>query len=146
MKSDNKNNHLNTKILIVEDAKAVRNLEVNMLKDLGFQTILEASDGQKAIDILNIEKDVGLVISDWNMPDKTGYDLLVWIRNDSICKKIPFIMATGQGEKKKVVKAKKAGANNFVTKPFSPVEFKQVIESTLGIVKNDQSAILKRNY
>ena len=45
MKSDNKNNHLNTKILIVEDAKAVRNLEVNMLKDIGFQTILEASDG-----------------------------------------------------------------------------------------------------
>jgi ABC-type nitrate/sulfonate/bicarbonate transport system substrate-binding protein len=144
MKPDKTTNHLDTKILIVEDAKAVRNLEVNMLKDLGFQTILEAPDGQKAMNILKIETNIGLVISDWNMPEKTGYDLLVWMRNDHACKEIPFIMATGQGEKKKVTKAINAGANNLVTKPFSPVDFKQVIESTLGVVENLQSTVHKR--
>jgi ABC-type nitrate/sulfonate/bicarbonate transport system substrate-binding protein/AmiR/NasT family two-component response regulator len=144
MNSDKTKTHLDTKILIVEDAKAVRNLEVNMLKDLGFKTILEASDGQKAIDILRLEKNIGLVISDWNMPDKTGYDLLVWMRNYNPCKKIPFIMATGQGEKKKVIKAKKAGANNLVTKPFSPIDFKLVIESTLGVVEDNQQTVHKR--
>jgi len=144
MNPDKANNHLKTKILIAEDARAVRGLEVSMLKEMGYETIIEAEDGEKAINILKIEKDVGLVISDWNMPNATGYDLLVWMRNDYACKNIPFIMATGQGEKKKVMKAKKAGANNLVTKPFSPIDFKEAIESTLGLVQTDQKTIAKR--
>jgi len=143
MDSAGTNNYLKTKVLIVEDARAVRSLEVSMLKDLGFERIIEAEDGQKAIDILKIEKDVGLIISDWNMPNKTGYDLLVWLRNDYAHKKTPFIMATGQGEKKQVMKAKDAGANNMVTKPFSPVDFKQVIDDTLGLAQEKKSN--KRN-
>jgi len=139
MDSPNKNNYKKTKVLIVEDARAVRSLEVSMLNDMGFETIIEAEDGQKAIDILKMEKDVGLIISDWNMPNKTGYDLLVWIRNDYAHKTTPFIMATGQGEKKKVMKAKEAGANNLVTKPFSPVDFKQVIDNTLGFAQSLES-------
>jgi len=145
MKPEPTKNHLKTRILIAEDARAVRNLEVSMLKDMGYENILEAEDGQKAIDILKIEKDIGLVISDWNMPNKTGYDLLVWLKNDYACKDIPFIMATGQGEKKKVEKAKKAGAANLITKPFSPVDFKQAIESTLGVIEQDQKVVLKRD-
>jgi len=141
---DNPNNHLKTKILIAEDAKAVRKLEVSMLREMGYENILEADDGQHAINLLKIEKNIGLVISDWNMPNATGYELLVWMKNDYACKHIPFIMATGQGEKKKVMKAKKAGANNFVTKPFSPVDFKNAIDSTLGIVQKDQSLVEKR--
>jgi ABC-type nitrate/sulfonate/bicarbonate transport system substrate-binding protein len=139
MDSPNKNNYNKTKVLIVEDARAVRSLEISMLQDMGFETIIEAEDGQKAIDILKIEKDVGLIISDWNMPNKSGYDLLVWIRNDYAHKTTPFIMATGQGEKKKVMKAKEAGANNLVTKPFSPVDFKQVIDTTLGFSQSKES-------
>ncbi|ETR68418.1 MAG: response regulator receiver modulated CheW protein [Candidatus Magnetoglobus multicellularis str. Araruama] len=145
MDSQNENNYLKTKLLIVEDARAVRNLEVSMLKDMGFEIILEACDGQKAMDILKIEKNIGLVISDWNMPNKTGFDLLCWMRNDYAHKKTPFIMATGQGEKKKVMKAKKAGANNFVTKPFSPIEFKQVIDETLSVGKQALDQASKRN-
>lgn len=143
MDSPDTNNYLKTKVLIVEDARAVRSLEVSMLQDMGFKTIIEAEDGQKAIDILKIERDVGLIISDWNMPNKTGYDLLVWLRNDYAHKKTPFIMATGQGEKKQVMKAKDAGANNLVTKPFSPVDFKQVIDDTLGLSQKKKSK--KRN-
>jgi len=143
MNPPNPNNYKKTKILIVEDARAVRSLEVSMLKDMGFETILEAEDGQKAIDILKMDKEVDLIISDWNMPNKTGYDLLVWIRNDYAHKKTPFIMATGQGEKKKVMQAKEAGANNLVTKPFSPVDFKQVIDDTLGFSQKKKSQ--KRN-
>jgi len=143
MDSPNTNNYSKTKVLIVEDARAVRSLEISMLRNMGFDKIIEAEDGQKAIDILKIEKDVGMIISDWNMPNKTGYDLLVWIRKDYAHKNTPFIMATGQGEKKKVMQAKKAGANNLVTKPFSPIDFKQVIDDTLGFAKKKKSD--KRN-
>jgi ABC-type nitrate/sulfonate/bicarbonate transport system substrate-binding protein/CheY-like chemotaxis protein len=139
MDSPRSNKYKKTKVLIVEDARAVRSLEVSMLTDMGFETIIEAEDGQKAIDILKIDKNVGLIISDWNMPNKTGYDLLVWIRKDYSHKNTPFIMATGQGEKKKVMKAKEAGANNLVTKPFSPVDFKQVIDDTLGLSQNKKT-------
>jgi len=139
MDSHSTNNYKKIKVLIVEDARAVRSLEVSMLTDMGFENIIEAEDGQKAIDKLKMEKDVGLIISDWNMPNKTGYDLLVWIRKDYAHKNTPFIMATGQGEKKKVMKAKEAGANNLVTKPFSPVDFKHVIDDTLGLSQKKTS-------
>jgi len=138
-------NYLKTKILIAEDARAVRNLEINMLKDMGYETIIEAEDGQAAINILQSHTDIELVISDWNMPNKTGFDLLVWMRNNDACKDIPFIMATGQGEKKKVQKAKDAGANNFVTKPFSPMDLKQVVESTLKVLDIQDTTVLKRD-
>jgi len=141
----NSANHLKTKILIVEDARAVRNLEINMLKDLGYQHIIEADNGQAAIDILENQNDIELVMSDWNMPSKTGFDLLVWMRNNDAYKDIPFIMATGQGEKKKVQQAKSAGADNFVTKPFSPLDLKQVLETTLKVIDKQETTVYKRD-
>ena len=124
-------------ILLVEDAKAVRKLEINMLNGLGFLTVLEANDGAEAIEVLENNPNINLVISDWNMPKKTGFDLLIWMRNHKQFHATPFIMATGQGEKKKVERAKLAGANNFITKPFSPMDLKLAVEQTLGLIKNN---------
>jgi CheY-like chemotaxis protein len=121
------------KILIAEDSKITLKMEKKLLKELGFNNILEAVDGEMAIRILREEREIDLVISDWNMPNRGGYDLLVWIRADEKCREIPFIMATAQSEKRQTMKATEAGASNFITKPFSKEELLQVIEETFGV-------------
>ncbi|MFC1607664.1 response regulator [Candidatus Latescibacterota bacterium] len=84
---------------MVEDSGITRKMEIKALKSLGFENIVEAVDGDYGIEKLKAECDIGLIISDWNMPNKSGYDLPVWVRADEKCKSIPFIMATAQGEK-----------------------------------------------
>jgi len=120
------------KIMIVEDARVVRRMAVNILKEIGFIHIIEGVDGADAIEKICQEKDIQLIISDWNMPNKSGYDLLTWLRADPTFKDIPFIMATAQGEMKQVQIAKQAGANNYIIKPFSASDLKQIIEYTLS--------------
>ena len=115
------------KILVVEDFKTSRLMQVKVLKDLGYQNILQAEDGEQGIATLEAEPDVGLVISDWNMPNKSGYELLQWVRTQSAVKDIPFLMATAQGEKKQAAKAVEAGVSGFITKPFGPKELQTAI-------------------
>jgi len=133
--------NLRTKILLVEDAKAIRRLESKMLKDTGFRNIIEADDGEEAVRILEAQDDVGLIISDWNMPNKTGLELLEWLRAHPKYKRIPFIMATAQGEKKQVVRAIKAGANNYIIKPFGRRDLKTAIEETLPIINDTETSV-----
>ena len=118
------------KIIIAEDARVIRKMAVKILKEIGYTRIIEAVDGEDAMRCLRENEDIDLVISDWNMPKKDGYDLLVWMRSNDKYKTIPFIMATAQSEKKQVAKAIDAGANSFITKPFSPPELKQIIVET----------------
>ncbi len=125
------------KILLVEDSGLTRKMEVKVLKQAGFTNIIEAEDGSDAIGKLETEDNVGLIISDWNMPNKDGYELLLWVRADEKCKDIPFIMATAQGMKKQTEKAVEAGVSNFVTKPFGPPELKKVVEDTFSGLTKD---------
>ncbi|MBN1293800.1 MAG: chemotaxis protein CheW [Candidatus Latescibacteria bacterium] len=122
--------NLQMKILVVEDSGITRKMEVKALRELGFTHIMEADDGETAIPLLMKENDIDLIISDWNMPQKSGYDLLVWVRVNEKCKAIPFIMATARGEKKQTQMAVDAGVSNFITKPFGPAELKSVIDDT----------------
>lgn len=96
------------KILLVEDSGITRKMEIKILNELGFNNIIEAEDGEVAVKKLQEEKDVSLIISDWNMPNKGGYDLLLWVRADQKWKDVPFIMATAQAEKKKAAKAQQS--------------------------------------
>ena len=120
------------KILVVEDSKITRKMEIKALKSAGFDNFSEADDGRDAIEKLTNSDDVDLIISDWNMPNMNGYDLLKWVRSDEKCRDIPFIMATAQGEKKQSKIAEDAGVSNMVTKPFGPQELKRVIEETFS--------------
>ena len=120
------------KILLVEDSALTRKMEAKILNEVGFKNIVEAEDGEAAIQKLQEQKDVSLIISDWNMPNKNGYEFLVWVRSDETCRNIPFIMATAQAEKKQTSKATEAGVSNFITKPFSAQELRSVIEETFG--------------
>ena len=124
------------KILLAEDGTTMRKMEVKILQQIGFDNIIEAADGEQAILALSVQDDVHLVISDWNMPNKSGMDLLSFMRQDPRCKDIPFLMATGQGDKIYVKQAMDAGASGVVAKPFSPDEMKNKIEEIFGVKKD----------
>ncbi len=123
------------KILLAEDGSTMRKMEVKILQQIGYQNIIEAADGVQAMEKIESEGDVQLVISDWNMPNKSGMDVLTWMRQTPQYQDIPFLMATGQGDKIYVKQAMEAGASGVVAKPFSPDELKSKIEEIFGVKK-----------
>jgi len=116
------------KILLVEDSGTTRKMQIKVLEKLGLKNIVDVDDGSTAIQKLQEINDVGLIISDWNMPQKSGYDLLVWVRANDKHKNVPFIMATARGEKKQAAQAREAGVTGFITKPFGPLDLQRVID------------------
>lgn len=118
-------------ILIVDDYKTMLRIIRNLLKQLGFNNVDEASDGAAALNKLR-QKNYNLIISDWNMEPMTGYELLKEVRSDDILKKIPFIMVTAESKTDNVIAAKKAGVNNYIVKPFNAATLKQKLASVLG--------------
>ncbi len=137
----------NIKILLVEDAKLMQKMEKKTLNALGFEHVVLAEDGDDAIKKLKQEGDFNLIISDWNMPNKNGYDLLVWVRNHDKFKSVPFIMATGRGEQKEVKKANEAGVSSFISKPFNAEELREKIEEAFGLKQVEaNSAEKKREF
>ncbi|MBA3015662.1 MAG: chemotaxis protein CheW [Proteobacteria bacterium] len=124
------------RILLVEDAVTMRKIEINTLKSLGFKNIIEAGDGQVASEILKEQGAVDLVISDWNMPNMGGYDLLVWLRQQEQFQKVPFLMATGQSDRSQAKAAMEAGANGLIAKPFGAAELREKMEEAMGVKKD----------
>jgi len=122
----------NIKILMAEDSKITMNMQVKILNELGFKNIIEAINGDDAIAKISKESDIEIIISDWNMPEKNGYELLLWAKSQENYKDIPFILATAQAEKKQIQKIKDGGAQGIITKPFSPDELKDVIFKILN--------------
>ncbi len=116
-------------VLVVEDFKATRIMVTNTLNALGYQNVLAAENGAAAVAILR-ETPVSLIVSDWNMPEMDGYELLLWVREDEKCRDIPFIMATARGEKQQMIKAVMAGVSHFIAKPFTAEELGKVIAET----------------
>jgi len=127
-------------ILLVEDAATMRKIEINTLKSIGFSNIIEAGDGQIASEILGQQERVDLVISDWNMPNMGGYELLVWMRQQEKFQKTPFLMATGQSDSGQVQSALGAGANGLIAKPFGAAELMEKIEEAFGVRKTTEAS------
>lgn len=132
------------KILLVEDAATMRQMEKKVLNSLNFSNILEAGDGKEAIEKLKQIPDIALVISDWNMPNMDGYELLLWCRQNHSNTALPFLMATGRGEKKEAMKAKEAGVSSFISKPFNAAELQKKIDEALGLVLVDKEKKIER--
>jgi two-component system chemotaxis response regulator CheY len=122
---------MNMSILIVDDYKTMLRIIRNLLKQLGFNNVDEATDGSMALQKLR-DKDYGLVISDWNMEPMTGIQLLREVRADSKLKNLPFIMITAESKTENVVAAKEAGVNNYIVKPFNAATLKTKLSSVLG--------------
>lgn len=108
----------NMKILVVDDMSTMRRIVKNVLKQLGYNNVEEAENGQDALEKLKAGG-FGFVISDWNMPVMTGIDLLRAIRADSGLKSIPVLMVTAEAQKENIIEAVQAGASNYIVKPFT---------------------------
>ena len=121
----------NMPILIVDDYKTMLRIIGNLLKQLGFTNIDEATDGGGALGKLR-EKSYGLVISDWNMEPMTGLQLLKEVRADAKLKAMPFVMITAESKTENVVTAKAAGVNNYIVKPFNAETLKKKLVAVIG--------------
>ena len=108
----------NLRFLVVDDFSTMRRIVRNLLKELGFSNVDEAEDGVVALTMLKAEK-FDFVVSDWNMPNMTGIDLLRKIREDAALKHLPVLMVTAEAKKENIVEAAKAGASGYVVKPFT---------------------------
>ena len=121
----------NTKILIIDDMATMRKIVSKTLKEFGFSDIQEATDGAMGWDLLSkSEKPFELIISDWNMPNLTGIELLKKVRADNVYAKTPFILLTAESESAQVAEALKLGVSNYIVKPFSPDMLKQKLVAT----------------
>jgi two-component system chemotaxis response regulator CheY len=109
---------VNIKVLVVDDFATMRRIIKNVLKQIGFTKILEADDGTTALEVLK-ENQVDLIISDWNMPNMTGLDLLKTVRGEKSTQSIPFLMVTAEAQKDNVIQAVQAGVSNYLVKPFT---------------------------
>ena len=121
----------NIPILIVDDYKTMLRIIRNLLKQIGFNNVEEATDGAEALQKLR-EGQFKLIISDWNMEPMTGIQLLREVRDDQRLQKIPFIMVTAESKTENVVIAKEAGVSNYIVKPFNAATLKSKLVGVLG--------------
>jgi len=119
------------RILVVDDFSTMRRIIKKILKDIGFNNIVEADDGSTAIDILKSEK-IDFIISDWIMPNTTGLELLRYVRNSEKYPDIPFLMVTAEAQKEKVIDAVKAKVSHYIVKPFTADTLKEKIDKMFG--------------
>ncbi len=121
---------LKTRILIVDDMLTMRKLVAKACKEIGFTDLTEAGDGTEGWGaIQDANPAFGLVLSDWNMPNSTGLDLLKRVRSDSRFGRTPFILVTSESEESQIVLAAKAGVSEYVVKPFTTEFLRERIEA-----------------
>ena len=120
------------KLLIVDDSSIVRKV-VKAVADVLQMETEEAQDGIEALEVLSrSHKEIDLVLLDWNMPEMNGYDVLVEIKSNDNYKDIPVMMVTTEGQKSNIVAAVRAGAANYLTKPFTVEELETKIIECIG--------------
>jgi len=105
-------------VLIVDDFVTMRRIVRKILRDIGFENIIEAEDGSAALEILKTTS-VDLIVSDWNMPRMSGLELLKEVRNTQAIQNMPFLMVTAEAQKENIVEAVKAKVSNYIVKPFT---------------------------
>jgi len=124
----------NMKILVVDDFSTMRRIIKNILREIGYTNVDEADDGNTALEKLN-NGDFDFVVTDWNMPNMPGIDLLKAIRADAKLKATPVLMVTAEAAKENVVTAVQAGVNNYIVKPFTAAALKERIDLILEKLK-----------
>lgn len=119
-----------TRVLVCDDMKMIRKLVQGSLKEWGITDIQEAQDGNEGWDLLmKSDPPIQLVISDWNMPNCTGVELLRRVRNEPKYAKIPFILLTAEAEVEKVQEAVSLGVSNYILKPFTAENLRTKLEA-----------------
>jgi len=121
---------LSIPILVVDDYQTMIRIIRNLLKQIGFENVDEASSGQQAYEKI-LQKNYGLIISDWNMEPMTGYQLVQKVRAEPTRKDVPFIMVTAESKTDNVMAARSAGVNHYIVKPFNAAVLKAKIDAVL---------------
>ena len=125
------NMDLSMTVLVVDDFATMRRILKNMFRQLGFNNIIEADDGTTALEALQ-KNEIGLIVSDWNMPKMTGLELLKTVRASDEHKQIPFLMVTAEAQKQNVLDAVQAGVSNYVVKPFTAEQISDKLNKIFG--------------
>jgi two-component system chemotaxis response regulator CheY len=121
----------NMSILVVDDLGSMRMQIRDLLWQMGFQNILEARDGNQAMALLERNR-VDFIISDWNMPESDGMELLRHVRSHEVYEKLPFLMLTALSERENVIEAVQAKVSNYLVKPFTPESLEMKMRAILG--------------
>ncbi len=122
--------NVSLEVLLVDDLSNMRRLMKNIIKNLGFKTIHEAGDGKEALGVLQ-RHDIGLIISDWNMPHMTGIEFLRQVRAMDNHKNTPFLMVTAEATRDNIIEAIGAGVSNYVVKPVQADIVEEKLQSIL---------------
>lgn len=117
----------NMRVLVVDDFSTMRRIVKNILRQLGFTNIVEADDGTTAWEVLNKDR-IEFIISDWNMPQMTGIELLRKVRSSEEFADLPFLMVTAEAQQENIIEAVQAKVSNYVVKPFTAEIMKQKID------------------
>ncbi|RSU47053.1 hypothetical protein BRX43_14710 [Sphingomonas sp. S-NIH.Pt15_0812] len=117
--------------MVVDDQASMRAMIRRSLQDLGFRDIRDKGSAAEALDAVRSDR-VHLIVSDYNMPDMDGLQLLEAVRQDPVIGKTVFIMLTGSSDREIVSKAAALGVNNYLVKPFAPAVLKEKIERVFG--------------
>ncbi len=120
------------KFLVVDDSSTMRRIIKNTLIRLGHEDVLEGENGVEGWKVLQANNDIKMLITDWNMPEMNGLELVKQVRSDSRFTDLPIIMVTTEGGKTEVITALKAGVNNYIVKPFSPDVLREKLSAVLG--------------
>ncbi|HTY59872.1 MAG TPA: response regulator [Bacteroidota bacterium] len=122
-----------TKFLVVDDSLTMRRIVINTLKSIGFENVIEAADGKDAMAKL-LAEGAEFLITDWNMPEMSGLDLVKWARASEQFAEMPILMITTRGNKDDVIEAMKMRVNNYIVKPFTAPGLKEKIDQILKSV------------
>jgi len=117
----------NLKILVVDDFSTMRRIVKNLLRDLGFNNVVEADDGNTALPMLK-SGGIDFLVTDWNMPGMEGIDLVKAVRADDNMKSMPILMVTAEAKREQIVVAAQAGVNGYIVKPFTAATLKEKID------------------
>lgn len=121
------------RLLVVDDSSTMRRIIKNTLSRLGYNDVLEAENGAIAWEIMSApDSNIKVLITDWNMPEMNGLELVKRVRADDRYRDVPIIMVTTEGGKAEVITALRAGVNNYIVKPFTPQVLREKLEVVLG--------------
>ena len=118
------------KFLVVDDSLTMRRIVINTLKTIGYADVVEAADGKDAMAKL-LSEGADFLITDWNMPEMNGLELVKWVRGNAQFAGIPILMVTTRGNKEDVIEAMKVRVNNYIVKPFTAQGLKEKIDAIL---------------
>lgn len=128
-----------TRFLVIDDYNSTRKLVKNLLKELGFSNVDIAEDGKPALEQIQLafeeKTPYGCILSDWNMPDMSGVDLLKTLRNDPKFKFLPFILVTAELDQTNIIEAAQSGVSDYITKPI-----------TIEKLKTQLAEVYKRHF